>query len=62
MVIFNFIGFFTLVLHDFSPPSATWPSPCSDSSGFLSLQCHLYLPATLSELRPSLFSSGPPSC
>jgi hypothetical protein len=23
MVIFNFIGFFTLVLHDFSPPSAT---------------------------------------
>jgi hypothetical protein len=23
MVIYNFIGFFTLVLHDFSPPSAT---------------------------------------
>jgi hypothetical protein len=62
MVIYNFIRYFTLVLHDFSPPSATWPSPCSDSSGFISLLWHPYLPATLSELRPGLFSSGPLPC
>jgi hypothetical protein len=62
MAIYNFIGYFTLVLHDFPPPSATWPPPRSDSSGFISLQCHPYLPTTLSELRSSLFSSGPPPC
>jgi hypothetical protein len=48
MVIFNFIGYFILVLRDFSLPGATWPSSCSDFSGFISLLCHPYLPATFS--------------
>jgi hypothetical protein len=59
MVIFNSIDYFTLVLHNFPPPSATWPSSCSDSSGFISLPCHPYLPATLPELSP--ISSDPPA-
>jgi hypothetical protein len=52
----------TLVLRDFPLPGATWPSSCSDSSGFISLLCRPYLPATFSGLRPSVFSSDPPPC
>jgi hypothetical protein len=59
---FNFIGYFILVLQNFPPPDATWPSPRSDFSGFISLLCHPCLPAALSGLRPSLFSSDPPPC
>jgi hypothetical protein len=62
MVIFNFIGYFILVLHDFPLPGTTWPFSCSDFSGFISLLCHPYLPATFSGLRPRLFSSDPPPC
>jgi hypothetical protein len=62
MVIFNFIGYLILVLHDFPLPSARWPSSCSDFSGFISLLCHPDLPATFSGLRPSLFSSDHPPC
>jgi hypothetical protein len=47
MFIFNFIGYFTLVLCDFCPPQCYM----TISSCFLCLQCHPYLPATLSELR-----------
>jgi hypothetical protein len=39
-----------------------WPSLCLDSSGFISLLCHPFSPATLSEHRPVCFSSGPPPC
>jgi hypothetical protein len=60
MVIFDFIGYFTLVLCDFPLPGTMWPSSCSDFSGFISLLCHPYLPATFSGLRPSLFFSDPP--
>jgi hypothetical protein len=56
MVIFTFIGYFTLVLRDFLPSS------CSDFSGLISLLCHPYLPATFSGLRPRLFSFDPPLC
>jgi hypothetical protein len=62
MAIFNFIGYFTLVLRDFPLPGAMSPSSCSDFSGFISLLCHPYLPATFSGPRPRLFSSGRPSC
>jgi hypothetical protein len=62
MVIFNFIGYFTLVLHDFLLPGATKPFWCSDFSGFIPLLCHLYLCATFSGLRPRLFFSDPPPC
>jgi hypothetical protein len=62
MVIFNFIGYFALVLCDFPLSGATWPSSCSDFSDFISLLCHPYLPATSSGLRPRLFSSDPPPC
>jgi hypothetical protein len=62
MVIFNFIGYFILVLRDFPLPDATWPSSYLDFSGFLSLLCHLYLPATFPGLRPNLFSFDPPPC
>jgi hypothetical protein len=62
MVIFNFIGYFILVLCDFFLLGATWPSSRSDFSGFISLLCHPYLPATFSGLRPRLFSSDPPPC
>jgi hypothetical protein len=55
MVVFNFIGYFTLVLCGFLLPGATWPSSCSDFSGFISLSCHPYLPATFSGLRLRLF-------
>jgi hypothetical protein len=57
MVIFNFIGF-TLVLCDSPLPGAVW----SDFSGFISLLCHPYLPATFSGLKPRLFSFDPPLC
>jgi hypothetical protein len=60
-VIFNFIGYFILVLHDFPLPGAMWPSSCSDFSGFPSMICHPYLPATFSGLRPTLLSYDP-SC
>jgi hypothetical protein len=60
MVIFNSIGYFTtvllsssLVLHD--PLHIQIPR-------LLSLLCHPYLPASLSELNPSLFFSDPPPC
>jgi hypothetical protein len=43
-------------------PSAMWLSSCSDFSGFISLLCHPYLPATFSSLRSSLFSFDPPPC
>jgi hypothetical protein len=43
-------------------PRATWPSPCSDFSGFISFWWHPYLPATFSGLRPSLSSSDPHLC
>jgi hypothetical protein len=62
IVILNFIGYFTLVLCDFPLPGATWPSLCPNFSGFISLLCHPYLPATFSGLRPRLFSSDPPPC
>jgi hypothetical protein len=62
IVIFNFIGYFTLVLRDFPLPGSAWPPSCSDFSGFSSLLCHPYLPATFSGLRPGLFSSYPPPC
>jgi hypothetical protein len=62
MVIFNFIDYFTLVLCDFPLPGATWPSPCSDFSCFISRLCHPYLPATFSGLRSILFSFDPPPC
>jgi hypothetical protein len=62
MVVLNFIGYFILVLCDFPLPGATWPSSCSDFSGFISLLCHPYLSTTFSGLRPSLFSSDPPPC
>jgi hypothetical protein len=62
MVIFNFIGYFTLVLCDFPLLGTMWPSSCSDFSGFISLLCHSYFPATFSGLRPRLFSSDPPPC
>jgi hypothetical protein len=62
MAIFNFIGYFTLVLCDFALPGAMSPSSCSDFSGFISLLCHPYLPATFSGPRPRLFSSDPPPC
>jgi hypothetical protein len=62
MVIFNFIGYFILVLLDFPLPGEMWPSSCSDFSGLISLLCHPYLPATFSGLRSSLFSSDPPPC
>jgi hypothetical protein len=42
--------------------SAMLPSSCSDFSGFISLLCHPYLPATFSGLRSSLFSFDPPPC
>jgi hypothetical protein len=67
MVTCNSIGYFTLVLCDFLPPpsalptaSAIWPFPHLDSLGFISLLCHPYLPATLSEHGPclSLFFSS----
>jgi hypothetical protein len=57
-----FIGYFTLMLHGFPLPGTMWPSSCSDFSGFISLVCHPYLPATFSGLRPRLFSSDPPPC
>jgi hypothetical protein len=60
MVIFNFIDYFILMLHDFPLLSTTWPSSCSNFSGFISLLCHRYFPATFSGLRPRLFSSDPP--
>jgi hypothetical protein len=62
IVIFNFIGYFTLVLCDFPLPGAMWPSSCSDFSGSISLLCHLYFPATFSELKSRLFSSDLPPC
>jgi hypothetical protein len=62
MVIFNFIGYFILVLRDFPLPGAKWPSSCSAFSGLISLVCHPYIPATFSGLRPSVFSSDPPPC
>jgi hypothetical protein len=46
MVIFTFIGYFILVLCNFSLPHCL---------GFISLLCHFYLPATLSGLKPTLF-------
>jgi hypothetical protein len=62
MVIFNFIGYFVLMLCDFLLLGAMWLSSCSDFSGFISLLCHPYLPATFSGLRPTLFCSVPPPC
>jgi hypothetical protein len=62
MVVFNFIGYFTLVLCDFPLPGTTWPSTRSDFSDFISLVCHPYLSATFSGLRPRLLSSDPPPC
>jgi hypothetical protein len=62
VVIFNFIGYYILVLHDFPLPSARWLSSCSNFSGFISLLCRPYLPATFSGLRPSMFFSDPPPC
>jgi hypothetical protein len=62
IVIFKFIGCFILVLHDFPLPGATWSSSCSDFSGFGSLLCHHYLPATFSGPSPWLFFSDPPPC
>jgi hypothetical protein len=62
MVIFNFIGNFTLVLLDFPLLSDTGPSLYSGFSGFIFLLCHPYLPATFSGLRPSLFSFDPSLC
>jgi hypothetical protein len=55
MIIFNFIGYFSLVLHDFPLSGTMWPSSCSHFSGFISLLFHPYLPATFSVLRPSLY-------
>jgi hypothetical protein len=62
MVVFNFTGYFILVVRDFPLPGATWSSSCSDFSGFVSLVCHPYLPATFSGLRPRLFSSHHSPC
>jgi hypothetical protein len=62
VVIFNFIGYFSLVLCDFPFPGAMWPSSCSDFSGFISLLCHPCLPATFSGLKPRLFSFDLPLC
>jgi hypothetical protein len=45
-----------------SPPGAMWPSSRLGSLGFISLLCHPFPPATLSELRPVCFSSDPPPC
>jgi hypothetical protein len=41
-------------------PSAMWPSSRLDSLGFISLLCHPFFPASLSEHRPVCFFSGPP--
>jgi hypothetical protein len=62
MVIINFIGYFILVLCDFSPPWCYVTFLMFRLSGFVSLLCHPYLPATFSGLRPRLFSSDPPPC
>jgi hypothetical protein len=59
MVIYNSLGYFTPVLCVFPPPQCYVTLSMSDSSGFMSLLCHPYLPATLSELRPSLFFLSP---
>jgi hypothetical protein len=45
-----------------SSPRATGPSSCLDSSGFISLLCHPFFPATLSEHRAVCFFSCPPPC
>jgi hypothetical protein len=44
MVMFNSVGYFTLVLRNFPLPSVTWPCPHSNSSGFISL---LSIPTSL---------------
>jgi hypothetical protein len=57
MVIFNSVGYFTLVLCDF-------PSQCYMTlSTFRFLRFYLFaMPSLPPELRLSLFSSGPPPC
>jgi hypothetical protein len=59
MVIYNSIGYFTLVLCDFSPPQCyVTLSTFRFLRFYLSAMPYL-LPVTLSELRPTLFSSDP---
>jgi hypothetical protein len=57
MVMYNSIGYFTLMLRDFPPPQCYVTLSTFRFLSFLSLLCHPYLPATFSGLRPSLFSS-----
>jgi hypothetical protein len=63
MVIFNFIGYFSLMLCDFSPPQ------CYVTTFLMFRFLRFYLSAlpspplaTFSGLRPSLFSSDRPPC
>jgi hypothetical protein len=62
MVICNSIGYLTLVLRWPSTPSATWPFSRLDSLSFISLLCHPFLPAILSEHRLVCFFSSSLPC